>query len=398
MASSTVRVVDWAALAVLAFEVPSFLFSQYRANSASTVEAIAVAVLVYILIRIQILTPLQAGWMAGIVAIGGSWLAALSLRQFAGRAEKLADAGLTDVVAFRSQLAQSIQGWVPGEGFTVLLQALAFACATTVYIWRTGRHKLSVLTLVAPTLVAIAIPLSLSRAVFWSTVLFFLVACALMIGYRIITLKAGALLLAVVPGFVLLIVVCESALFPGIFTAYTGHHATQVRSAQGRLGIWNRSLEVMRQHPLWGMGSSNAALFLLSTADQEETTGFASRPFSLPIQILVEKGIIGFGLYALFVVLVGYEFHRTMRSGPQKNVPQLLPSNGKGRINPPRKQQAVQFRMEAAHKAMKCCFAAGLMAVLFRELTYSSLMEHVLTLALAFALAALACGEVGATA
>ena len=40
---------------------------------------------------------------------------------------------------------------------------------------------------------------------------------------------------------------------------------------------------------------------------------------------------------------------------------------------------------------MKCCFAAGLIAVLFRELTYSSLLEHTLTLALAFALAALIC-------
>ena len=40
---------------------------------------------------------------------------------------------------------------------------------------------------------------------------------------------------------------------------------------------------------------------------------------------------------------------------------------------------------------MKCCFAAGLIAVLLRELTYSSLLEHTLTMAAALALAALMC-------
>jgi general stress protein CsbA len=43
---------------------------------------------------------------------------------------------------------------------------------------------------------------------------------------------------------------------------------------------------------------------------------------------------------------------------------------------------------------MKCCFAADMLAVLFRELTYSSLLEHALTLVLFSALAALASGEV----
>ena len=43
---------------------------------------------------------------------------------------------------------------------------------------------------------------------------------------------------------------------------------------------------------------------------------------------------------------------------------------------------------------MKCCFAAGLVAVLFRELTYSSLLEHILTLVLAFTLTALMCAPI----
>ena len=45
-------------------------------------------------------------------------------------------------------------------------------------------------------------------------------------------------------------------------------------------------------------------------------------------------------------------------------------------------------------KAMLCCFAAGVIAVLFRELTYSSLLEHAATAMLfVMCLALLVIGE-----
>jgi hypothetical protein len=46
---------------------------------------------------------------------------------------------------------------------------------------------------------------------------------------------------------------------------------------------------------------------------------------------------------------------------------------------------------QSARKAMTCYFAAGLVAVLFRELVYSSLLEHSLTLVLAAVLSGLVC-------
>ena len=42
-----VRPVDWAALALLAFEVPSLWFSQDRANSIGAAEVVALSVLAY---------------------------------------------------------------------------------------------------------------------------------------------------------------------------------------------------------------------------------------------------------------------------------------------------------------------------------------------------------------
>jgi hypothetical protein len=43
--TTRVRPVDWAALALLAFEIPSLLFSQDRANSIGSTEVLALSVL-----------------------------------------------------------------------------------------------------------------------------------------------------------------------------------------------------------------------------------------------------------------------------------------------------------------------------------------------------------------
>jgi O-antigen ligase len=68
----------------------------------------------------------------------------------------------------------------------------------------------------------------------------------------------------------------------------------------------------------------------------------------LPVQLLTEKGVIGTALYLAVLVMAGWEAHRKLRN--PKVSPQI--------------------------KGMTCCLAAGVVAVLFRELTYSSLLEH----------------------
>ncbi len=189
----------------------------------------------------------------------------------------------------------------------------------------------------------------------------------------------------------LLILVTESALFPGVWEAYAKGHISQTRSTQGRLEIWNRSYEVIRAHPIWGVGSGNAALALTSTAEQEETTGFASRTFSLPIQMLVEKGIIGFLAYATFLFLLAREFVRTMRSSPPGSAPSNGSTSSRDTSKQPNASRQDDSERANGYKAMVGCFAAGLVAVLFRELTYSSLMEHNLTLVLFATLSAFTC-------
>jgi O-antigen ligase len=384
------RGADWGMLLILALEIPSLLSSQYRANSIRTSWAVMIAVLVYYAVRLTVRTPLQIACLSGLLGLGGGWLALSGVRQFDKNAKLLGAAGFTNLVAFRSRLFSPSSPWIPGEWFTLLLLALPFACALPAYLWAARRTWLAASSLLCPLLITASLVLSLSRGVFWSTVLCWLTAYVLMTWYRVIAFRTGALLLVSAIGALVLILACESAFYPGIFNAYAGQHTSQVRSTEGRVGIWSRSFQLFRTHPLWGVGSSNAALALISTSDQEETAGFASRTFSLPVQVLVEKGSIGFLLYAAVLLVIAREFTLTMRYSPSR--PAVAASGGP-RINTgqssrdPLALPADQSR----HRAMACCFAAGLVAVVFREMTYSSLLEHSLTLVLTAALCALMC-------
>jgi len=389
--SPRMRIVDWSVLLLGSFEIPSLLFSQYRANSTRAAVVVAIFALVYCATRLAIRTSLQVALFSSLLGLGGGYLASSGLSQFHENANRLGTVGLTYLVAFRSRLISPPSPWIPGEWFTLLLLSLPFACLAPLYLWQKQRKWLAAVTLVVPVLITATLCLSMSRAVFWSVVVFCFLSCAFLLAGRLLTLRAGGILLGGALAALILVLACETAFYPGLLKAYAGQHTSQVRSTQSRFEIWNRSLDLVRARPLWGVGSGNAALALTSTADQEETTGFASRTFSLPIQILVEKGIVGFLLYCTFLILVAREFVRTMRYSPPEAVAAPSGSGKKSDRSSPAEDYQTMLADLSKRKAMACCFAAGLVAVLFRELTYSSLFEHQLTLALVAVTCALVC-------
>jgi len=385
------RAVDWSVLLIAALEFGILFSSQYGANSIRTLTLITLSVQTFLVVRLTIRRPIQIACLGAILGLSGASLGLSGMHQLIAKAEQLNDAGFSNLHTFRSRLIAPPAPWIVGEWFTVVLLALPFACAVPVYFWR--REKIwSVITVLSSLVVTATLVLSMSRAVFWSTVVFYSSVCVLPVVSRVVSLRAGSTLLARVLGSLVLIFLCASAVYPGLLKTYAGQHASQTRSTQGRVEIWNRSLELVRAHPLMGVGSANSALMLLSNADEEETTGFASRTFSLPVQIVVEKGIIGLVLYAVFLGLVAREFVQTMRHSPPIRGPHERGSEPNHHVTKHLRTQCMaEIKDGLAYKAMVCCFAAVLIAVLFRELTYSSLIEHNLTLTLVAVLAAMIC-------
>ena len=137
------RAVDWSVLLLAAFEIPSLLFSQYRANSIRATIAIGIFALAYCTVRLAIRSSLQVAVFSGLLGLGGGYLASSGLSQFHENANRLGAVGLTNLVAFRSRLISPPSPWIPGEWFTLLLLALSFACVVPVYLWQKQRKGLA---------------------------------------------------------------------------------------------------------------------------------------------------------------------------------------------------------------------------------------------------------------
>ena len=342
---------DWAILLLFLWELTASSFSRYPANGVRFAQAISTAVLFYFFARLGAWTWQQSLVVSALVGVGGALLSCSAIAQFGERTGALREAGLSGIVAFRSLLILPRGPWVLGEWFTLVLLTLPFGLAVPVYFGLRGRRAAAAGTLVVPLVIIATLFLSCSRSVFWSEVV--LLACffAMAVACGLLQIKPALAASGCALAALALLLAVETAIFPGLADAYAGRDTSQIRSVQGRVTVWKRSMDLFATSPLLGVGSGNAPLFLASSAGEGETTGFASRTFSLPVQILTERGAIGAAIYLSVLLLAVWSAYRKLRS-QQTSLPM---------------------------KGMTCCLAAGLLAVLFRELTYSSLLEHAAT-------------------
>jgi hypothetical protein len=183
------RAIDLCAGLILVYELASLAFSHYAASGVFALRSLALAVALFLTVRLTIRTPLQVACLSGVLGLGGAASCFAGMRQFGPNVERLAQIGLTDLVAFRSRLVIPPAQWLPGEWFTALLLALPFALALPAYLWWTKRKWGATAFLVAPAAILTALTLSLSRAVFWSLIVFLLVGCALLIWGGIVPVR-----------------------------------------------------------------------------------------------------------------------------------------------------------------------------------------------------------------
>jgi O-antigen ligase len=357
---------DLGIVLVLAYEIPSLANSRYATNGLPYAKVLCCAAVCYFLIRLSARTVSQVAMVSLAVAAGGVALGWFALTQAGGHILGLEAIGFSDVVAFRWRLLTPPAPWVAGEWFTLLLLTLPFALALIAFCWLRAWRTLSAVAAWMAIPIVAGLLLSCSRAVFWAVIVLLVTAVGLAALYKVISARAALAAAAAALCLLGVVLLVDNAVYAGIAKAYTGIQTSQVRSTEGRLDIWKRSAEVFRIAPVWGVGSGNAALFLAGSADAEATTGFASRTFSLPIQLLTEKGLMGTGIYLALLVLAARAAHAKLRNAA----------------------------VEREWKGMLCCMAGGVAAALFRELTYSSLLEHAATAMLfAMCLALLASEE-----
>ncbi len=350
--------IDGAILLVAGLEVPSLMMSHYRPNGWDRSLGLLFATLVYFVLRESLRSRIQLVVASSIVSGFGVWLSVTALASFQLRLDSLHAAGFGGIVPFREMLTGG-SGYIGGEWFTVVLLTSPFALLLVALAFASGRRWLGGLALIPVAVIALELTTTCSRAVFFALVAGLIVLVGVSVVYGILPWNRGLIVLGSSLAGLSVILLVGDATFPGVASCYIGHSETsQTRSAEGRLSIWRSAVGSTHGSLVWGVGSGNSGFLLTSNADEGADSAFAARTFSLPVEIFIEKGIVGVSCYALLILAVLFELHRTLRSSIAD-------------------REVRWFAIVAF---------TGIVMGLLRDLTYSSLTAHRVTLALFFAL------------
>jgi O-antigen ligase len=153
----------------------------------------------------------------------------------------------------------------------------------------------------------LCILISFSRGAYLSLLIFFILASRLLIMFhvinikRIISLNIAVILISLyfaLPYYV-----------PVLTTASIFKTTSQKRSYEGRKDIYSTGIAIFKDNKILGIGANNFAIVNNTYQEKKIDTGFTSRVNNLILQILIEKGIIGFILYFIlfgFVIICSF--------------------------------------------------------------------------------------------
>jgi O-antigen ligase/Tfp pilus assembly protein PilF len=122
---------------------------------------------------------------------------------------------------------------------------------------------------------------------------------------------------------------------------------SQKRSISGRIDRWKNVKEIIKDKPLLGWGSNNYIFSQDKNPYSSEDARITSRSNNSYLQILIERGIIGFFLYFIAILSILILIFKNLRN----------------------KQLSLKDRLKII------VISSGIIAFLFRELTFASFFE-----------------------
>lgn len=268
-------------------------------------------------------------YLCDVITCFAAFLSVTTLMFFVFHAQKYSELGsLEQYKGFYRPFGMLSNDWA-----TVLLCLLPFSTIGTLNA--DGKKRLWFAA--ANCLNITCILVSFSRGAYISLALFIMasVAFSAMRGAsRRTTLLLGAVTAL---AFALTLPVADSVLT----TIRMNKTVSQQKSVEGRLTKYDEALKVFKEQPLLGVGGGNYTLAVERYCNAGQNDIFSPRCTNTYLQLLAERGIIGFCVYAaLFVAVLLTAFRRARRGNADAGI--LL---------------------------------AAILALIFREVTFSSFFE-----------------------
>ncbi len=120
---------------------------------------------------------------------------------------------------------------------------------------------------------------------------------------------------------------------------------SQQRSTKGRINLWNHTKKIIEEKPVFGWGQGNYVLSQDKTPYVGEDVRFSRGTNNTYIEILIERGIIGFFPYVLIFIIILLIFYKKLKSK----------------------------KLAKDEKIIVIVLFSGIISILVRELTFSSM-------------------------
>ncbi len=339
---------DLAILLVAVAEGVSYIASTYHENSFYSVADISFFILFYYWVRFNLKYDYQRRAIFLFITVLGVYLFLDGMLTFLSGYSQMKSAGLNDFNEFRHLLSfGSPVGTPTAEWSTIYLACLPFSLI--LFFTKFKKDKRESLLLLIPAIFILTIPvISCFRGMYFAIASFALFGSALFLLYKLSSFRKVLLFNSLFFFSIGLVVVISPFFKPVLTTISMFQTMSQVRSFEGRKSLWKTGIEMIKDHPLTGIGSNNFPIKYFSYKDQKDNTPYAGRVFNTFLQITIEKGLIGLFAFDILIIAFFFVSHRKIK---------LLTDNWD-------------------QKATVVLFMSAFTAIIIRDLSYSSIFYN----------------------
>jgi len=312
------HIVDFVVLCLFLVEIIVGSFNNQGIYAIAYFWGLFFNVLIYFIIRVSLKEERQENMFINILADFVILMSVLTIFSFYFFNYNIENKGFPSLVNLKNMFHP--MGFLLNDWATILLLSISFVLLALV---RSRFNTPLFWTLVVGLgLVLMGIVFSFSRGAYLSVLLGLLVFFGFGFIFRTVPVKS---LLIILIGVVFLITLSVLPVKKDFLTTIGLSGTTsQVRSTSGRVELWKAAFRLIRKNPCTGVGNGQFSLHANPYLASREDATITRRATNSYLQLLAEKGIIGFIPWAVLVCLLLFTVLKLVRDKSEKSLSSLL--------------------------------------------------------------------------
>lgn len=321
------------------YEIANYFVSEYQPNSILFLQDFLIITCCFLILHPLLKDKENRIYFVVFISLSAGLLALFNIPMFFFRYYESSVYGFDDFSQFRFLYRPLF--FLSNEWVTIILCFLPFPFIGLLLLWKKHSFRYGFLFIIG--LLVFNVLISFSRAGMLAFLLFVFLLNFFWGVNRLFSIRK--LLFANI-AFIILLAIFAFYFSDSIQSSIQQTQSHQ-RSTEGRLKQWEQTIGVIGRSPYFGLGSKNYALLGRSSQGNDLEYSFTGRVNNSYLQLLIEKGWIGFALWLCFMGI--FLFYSLRQFRKEKN------------------------RLE---KAIDGVILSAVCAILFREFFFSSLFYN----------------------